>query len=99
MPLQGTEGKFLAVGPNNPAWFSIFGPISERCSYCSKVRCAYNSLFRRIFGYRMYESVTELQISLARPTWEMLIEELKVGFFQRLSQCTAESPVHIFAIT
>ena len=65
----------------------------------SKVRCAYNSLFRRIFGYRMYESVTELQISLARPTWEMLIEELKVGFFQRLSQCTAESPVHIFAIT
>ena len=38
----------------------------------SKLRAAYNSVFRRIFGYRNYESVTQLQLSLARPTWKML---------------------------
>ena len=64
----------------------------------SKIRAAYNSLFRKIFGYRTYESVTDLQLSLARPTWEMLIEGLKVGFHNRLSLCNADSPVHIFSL-
>ena len=64
----------------------------------SKIRAAYNSVFRKIFGYRYFESVTDLQLSLARPTWEMLIEQRKIAFFERLSQCTADSPVHIFAI-
>ena len=39
----------------------------------SKIRAAYNSLFRKIFGYRTYESVTNLQLSLARPTWELRV--------------------------
>ena len=39
----------------------------------SKIRKAYNSLFRRIFGYRVFESVTDLQLSLAHPTWELLL--------------------------
>ena len=65
----------------------------------SKIRAAYNSLFRKIFGYRVFESVTELQLTLARPTWEMLIEDMKVGFFDRLSLCSADSPVHTFAIS
>ena len=64
----------------------------------SKIRAAYNSLFRRIFDYRVWESVTDLQLSLGRPTWELLVEKLKVGFYDRLSQCTAASPVHIFAL-
>ena len=51
----------------------------------SKIRAAYNSLFRRILGYRYYESVTELQLCLARPTWELLIDDLTVGFYRRLS--------------
>ena len=64
----------------------------------SRIRAAYNSLFRKIFGYRRFESVTDLQLSLGRPTWEMLLENMKVGFFERLSQCKADSPVHIFSL-
>ena len=64
----------------------------------SKVRAAYNSVFRKIFGYRNFESVTDLQLSLARPTWEMLCEIRKESFYQRLSQSSAESPVHLFAL-
>ena len=64
----------------------------------SKLRAAYNSLYRKIFGYRTSESVTQLQLSLARPTWEMLIEKMKVGFYQRLASCSANSPVHIFSV-
>ena len=45
-----------------------------------KIRAAYNSLYRKIFGYRLFESVTQLQLNLARPTWEMLIDTLKAGF-------------------
>ena len=64
----------------------------------SKIRAAYNSLFRKIFGYRNFESVTQLQLSLARPTWEILYHERKVGFHKRLTQCIAESPVHLFSV-
>ena len=70
----------------------------SEASQASKIRAAYNSLFRKLFGYRNYESVTELQLSLARPTWEMLVENLRVKFFQCLSKCTADSPIHVFAI-
>ena len=64
----------------------------------SKIRAAYNSLFRKIFGYRNFESVTTLQLSLARPTWELLCHLRKENFYHRLSQCTADSPVHLFAM-
>ena len=64
----------------------------------SKIRAAYNSLFRRIFGYRLFESVTDLQLSLARPTWELLTESLKIGFYERLASSDAGSPVHVFAV-
>ena len=40
-----------------------------------KLRVAYNSLFRRIFGYSYRESVRELQAALFRPTWEELIDK------------------------
>ena len=32
------------------------------------LRVAYNSIYRKLFGYRYFESVTNLQHSLARPT-------------------------------
>ena len=71
--------------------------LSDR-SERSKVRAAYNSLFRKIFGYRTYESVTDLQLSLASPTWELLVERMKVSFYERLAMCTADSPVHILSL-
>ena len=64
----------------------------------SKIRKAYNSLFRKIFGYRVFESVTELQLNLAYPTWELLVEKLKIGFYERLALCDAASPVHILSL-
>ena len=64
----------------------------------SKIRMAYNSLFRRIFGYRLFESVTQLQLSLACPTWELLLETMKAGFYERLASSNAASPVHVFSL-
>ena len=64
----------------------------------SKIRAAYNSLFRKIFGYRNFESVTDLQLSLARPTWELLCHSQKDSFYHHLSQCSADSPVHLFSL-
>ena len=37
-----------------------------------RLRVAYNSIFRRIFDYRPWQSVTELQSFLSRSTWEEL---------------------------
>ena len=45
-----------------------------------RLRVAYNSIFRRIFGYRDWESVTNLQHSLHRPTWEELLERRTAKF-------------------
>ena len=53
-----------------------------------KLRVAYNSLFRRLFGYRDWESVTDLQHALNRPTWEELIEERTAKFQQSFKQCS-----------
>ena len=45
-----------------------------------QLRVAYNSLFRKIFGYRWRESVTALQGFLGRPTWEQLVEKRSANF-------------------
>ena len=45
-----------------------------------KLRVAYNSVFRKVFGYRYFESVRELQFCLGRPTWEELVEKRKTNF-------------------
>ena len=52
-----------------------------------RLRVAYNSIFRRVFGYRNWESVTNLQHALNRPTWEELIEKRKANFAQSVSKC------------
>ena len=51
-----------------------------------RLRVAYNSLFRRIFDYRPWESVTALQHALQRPTWEELVAKRQSKFCERLSQ-------------
>ena len=50
-----------------------------------KLRVAYNSVFRHIFGYRRSESVSDLQHQLGRPTWEELVERRKSRFLTNLS--------------
>ena len=40
-----------------------------------QLRVAYNSVFRRIFNYRTWQSVSQLQSFLSRPTWEELMEK------------------------
>ena len=56
-----------------------------------QLRVTYNSLFRKLFGYRWSESVTALQHFLSRPTWEELVEKRKRSFLQRLRLCPVDS--------
>ena len=62
----------------------------------SKLRVAYNSLFRKIFNYRYYDSVREIQGFLGRPTWEELVEKRKDGFSVKLSHFPADSLINCF---
>ena len=62
----------------------------------SKLRVAYNSLFRKIFGYRRYDSVREIQGFLGRPTWEELVERRKNGFQQKLHFFPPDCIMHCF---
>ena len=48
------------------------------------LRVAYNSIFRKLFGYRSSESVTALQAFLERPTWEQLVEGRQASFTRRI---------------
>ena len=52
-----------------------------------RLRVAYNTMFRKIFNYRPWESVTDLQHALHRPTWEELVNKRKEKFRDRISQC------------
>ena len=60
------------------------------------LRVAYNSIFRKIFGYRSFESVTNLQHSLRRFTWEELVEKRKAGFMKRARSGTNDTLVGAF---
>ena len=53
-----------------------------------RLRVAYNSIYRRIFGYRNWESVTNLQHALHHPTWEELIAKRTDKFMISVAQCT-----------
>ena len=50
-----------------------------------RLRLAYNSIYRRIFGYR--NSVTNLQHALHRPTGEELIAKRTDKFMISVAQC------------
>ena len=62
-----------------------------------KLRVAYNSVFRKIFGYRYYESVTDLQHSLGRLTWEELVAKRKESFLKRTKSGRSESLVRVIS--
>ena len=62
------------------------------------LRVAYNSIFRKLFGYRYFESVTNLQHALGRPTWEELIERRKSGFESRVRSCDDASLVRALSL-
>ena len=51
-----------------------------------RLRVAYNSVFRRVFGYRNWESVTNLQHALKRSTWEELTEKRMTKFQKSVSE-------------
>ena len=40
-----------------------------------QLRVAYNAIFRKVFRYRHWESVTNLQHALGRETWEELLQK------------------------
>ena len=61
------------------------------------LRVAYNSVFRKIFSYRYFESVTNLQHSLERLTWEELIEKRQSGFLKRARNCENSSLVKLLS--
>ena len=58
-----------------------------------KLRVAYNSVFRKVFGYRDWESVSELQRALKRPTWEELLEKRTQNFMKSVEQLPLLKPV------
>ena len=49
-----------------------------------QLRVAYNSVFRRIFDYRRYQSVRELQGFFDRPTWEELCDKRYTKFIKSI---------------
>ena len=50
-------------------------------------RCSFVFAIRKVFNYHVWESVTDLQHALYRPTWEELIAKRQSGFLRRVSQC------------
>ena len=51
-----------------------------------RLRVAYNSIFRRTFEYRQWESVTDLQHALHSPTWEELLNKRREKFLYRIAE-------------
>ena len=64
-----------------------------------KLRVAYNSVFRKLFGFRYFESVTVLQHSLGRLTWEEICDEKKDNFLKRATFCQVDSLVRALCST
>ena len=60
-----------------------------------QMRVAYNAVYRKLFGYSYRESVTLLQHSLGRPTWEELTEKRKSDFQRRIASCPPDSLVSV----
>ena len=59
----------------------------------SKMRVAYNSIFRKLFNYSWRESVTDLQHALGRSTWEELIVKRENNFLKKCRQMSPDSLV------
>ena len=59
------------------------------------LRVAYNAIFRRIFKYGMFESLSNLQRLLGRNTWEGLVDMRCKNVLHR-ARCPAGSLVQSF---
>ena len=70
--------------------------VSDRDD-CRQMCVAYNAIYRKLFGYSYRESVTLLQHTLGRPTWEEFVEKRKTGFAHRCRLCSNDTVVRIFA--
>ena len=46
------------------------------------LRMAHNSIFRKLFCYRYYERVPNLQHTLGQQTWEKLVDKRKLCFYR-----------------
>ena len=69
--------------------------VADRDEWRS-LRVAYNSVFRKIYGYRLRDSVTNLQHDLGRPTWEELIKKRSDSFLRRARRWDKESLIRAF---
>ena len=58
------------------------------------LRVAYNTVYQKVFSYRHFESVTNLQHSLGRQTWEELVGECQRRFLVEARKCQDETLVH-----
>ena len=56
-----------------------------------QLRVAYNSVFRKIFGYRWSQSVSALQSFLGRCTWEQLVDKRRDSFHLRIRRAGGDS--------
>jgi hypothetical protein len=56
-----------------------------------QLRVAYNCIFRRIFHMRKFDSVSELQTLLNKPTWEQLVDKRVQSFNASLKM--SENPL------
>ena len=60
------------------------------------LRVAYNSVYRKLFHYRTFESVTALQHALGRKTWEELTESRIANFRVRAQSCPEGTLIRAF---
>ena len=58
------------------------------------LRVAYNAIFRKLYGYRMSDSVTNLQHSLGRLTWEETVDKKHQLFVKRAKLCPRDTLVY-----
>ena len=63
----------------------------------SKMRVAYNSIFRKLFNYSWRESVTDLQHALGRPTWEELISNRVDNFMKKCRLMPCDTLVQVLS--
>ena len=61
-----------------------------------QLRAAYNAIYRMLFGYSYRESVTLLQHSLGRLTWEELLEKRKCNFLTRCRHHSYHPLINMF---
>jgi hypothetical protein len=61
-----------------------------------QLRVAYNFIFRRVFHYRKYDSVSEIQELLCRPTWEALVEKRQSSFLKSVMRSDDDVLRHLY---